>query len=334
VLVVTAGLAVSVSLALSSAPTAVPLVTLAMKSVSEPVKIWVIHYESHNGAFRKALVALPRWYGAKDHPPVPLIISPHGRGVTARSNLRFWGDLPARAPFAVVSPEGQGRRLPQFSWGYRGQIADLARMPALAHAQLPWLTISPRRIYAVGASMGGQEVLLLAARFPRLLAGVAAFDPISDLGRQYQDFPLLGCNQQCLRSWQQPIGIALQRLARLEVGGSPAQVPAAYAARSPITYADALADPHIPIELWWSHNDRVVIDQQNQTGRLFSAIRASDPRVPVESFVGWWAHALEMRARSALPLALQAFGLVPSTVRGSPPGFRRTPPPPNSWPPP
>src|SRR5205807_7326339 len=139
------------------------------------VKVFTFEYRSHAGGERKAYLVLPAWYGKRTHPPIPLVISPHGRGVDGAYNLRFWGGLPARGAFAVISPDGQGRRLPLYSWGYGGQIDDLARMPALARTAFPWLTLDPHRIYALGDSMGGQEVLLLAARRDLRLAGVAAF---------------------------------------------------------------------------------------------------------------------------------------------------------------
>ena len=150
-----------------------------------------IHYVAHDGVRRAAFVLLPAWYGPRRHPPIPLVISPHGRGVDARRNATLWGDLPARGPFAVVNPEGQGRRLELYSWGDPGQIDDLARMPRILRRALPWLRIAPRRIYAVGGSMGGQETLLLVARHPRLLAGAVAFDPATDLFLRYRDFPSL-----------------------------------------------------------------------------------------------------------------------------------------------
>ena len=166
------------------------------------VKILGFAYRAHNGAERLAFLVLPRWYGPRRHPPIPLVISPHGRGVGAVQNMLLWGSLPARGRFALVSPEGQGRRLVLFSWGDPGQIADLARMPQLARRAFPWLRIERRRIYAVGESMGGQETLLLVAHHPRLLAGAAAFDAPTNMDLRYRDFRLL-------RS-----GLRLRRLAQ------------------------------------------------------------------------------------------------------------------------
>src|SRR5262249_20744831 len=159
-----------------------------------PVRIWRITYRAHDGAARRAYVVLPAWYGPKSHPRIPLIISPHGRGTNGLVNSKLWADLPAIGGFGVVNPDGQGRRTDRYSWGYAGQIEDLARMPRIVSHALPWLRIDSRRIFAFGGSMGGQESLLLAADHPRLLAGVAAFDPVPNFALQYRNFPKLRCN--------------------------------------------------------------------------------------------------------------------------------------------
>jgi hypothetical protein len=112
------------------------------------------------------------------------------------------------------------------------------------------------------------------------------------------------------------MGLGLQTIARLEIGGSPATDPAAYARRSPLAFARQLAFDRVPLQLWWSTADRVVIDQPAQSGRLFRTITALNRRAPVEAFVGRWAHSAEMRAD--LPLALARFGLLPARFgRGS-----------------
>jgi pimeloyl-ACP methyl ester carboxylesterase len=280
------------------------------------VRTWKIHYRAHNGARRAAYVVLPAWYGPGNAPPIPLVISPHGRGLTGRHNVPIWGTLPAEGPFAVVSPDGHGRKLPRYSWGYRGQIDDLARMPAIVRRTLPWVRIDPTRVYAFGGSMGGQEVLLLAARYPELVAGVAAFDAVTNFARQYRAFPRLPCGPRCRDLWNGPMGLSLQRLARDEVGGSPTTAPAAYAARSPVGYLRSLAFSCVPIQMWWSVADRVVVDQQHQSARLFWNIRDLNPIAPVQAFVGFWIHTSEMRAKSQLPRALAAFGLLERIPEG------------------
>jgi pimeloyl-ACP methyl ester carboxylesterase len=283
---------------------------------SPAVRTWKIHYRAHNGVRRAAYVVLPAWYGPGNAPAIPLVIAPHGRGLTGRHNVPIWGNLPADGPFAVIAPDGHGRRLPRYSWGWRGQVDDLARMPVILRRTLPWVRIDPARVYAFGGSMGGQEVLLLAARYPELVAGVAAFDAVTNFARQYRAFPGMPCGPRCRDVWNGPIGLSLQRLARTEVGGSPARSPARYSARSPVGYVRSLAFSCVPIQMWWSVADRVVVDQDHQSARLFWNIRGLNPIAPVEAFVGFWIHTAVMRARSQLPRALAAFGLLESVPAG------------------
>ena len=57
-------------------------------------------------------------------------------------------------------------------------------MPEIVHLTLPWVHVASKHVYALGGSMGGQETLLLLARYPHLLAGAAAFDPVVDFALQ------------------------------------------------------------------------------------------------------------------------------------------------------
>jgi pimeloyl-ACP methyl ester carboxylesterase len=251
-------------------------------------------YRAHNGALRPAWLLLPSSY---DGGPIPLVISPHGRGVSARLNARFWGDLPGEGDFAVVNPGGEGRRLRDYSWGDPGQIADLARMPALVRRQ--GVRVDPHRIYAIGGSMGGQETLLLVARAPQLLAGAVAFDPATDMSRRYRDFAALRGGRH------------LQRLARRELGGSPAQIPAAYRVRSPDAYLDAIAYSGVPLQIYWSVRDRIIADQVDEAALLAAEVRSINPNAQLWDFEGEWRHTAEMRSNRRLPRALARFGLLP-----------------------
>ena len=293
------------------------------------IKIWTIYYRAHSGDRVAAHVLLPAWYGPRRNPPLPLVISPHGRGVSGRGNARLWGQLPARGGgFAVVNPDGHGRRLPFHSWGYSGQIDDLARMPQIVELALPWLRIDRTQVFAFGGSMGGQETLLLLARHPRLLAGAAVFDAVADLAMQYRRFDRLHCNARCRHRQAEPLGLGLRKLARNEIGGQPKSVPVAYRVRSPITYARALAFSCVPLQMWWSVSDRIVTNQQEQSGKLFWLLRRLNPYAPVQGFAGFWIHSAAMRAKTGLPHALAAFGLLPQP-EGPPdvPGVRAVPPP-------
>ncbi|MFL5955417.1 MAG: alpha/beta hydrolase family protein [Gaiellaceae bacterium] len=285
-------LAVAVAITAAFVPVAharrAPLAVLSHTTVR------LIHYVAHDGRVRPAVLLLPAAYHGQ---PVPLVISPHGRGVDEWTNARLWGDLPGEGGFAVINPAGEGSRLHWFSWGAPGQIADLARMPAIAAAQ--GVDVERARIYAFGGSMGGQETLLLLARHPHLLAGAAAFDPATDMARRYRDFATLRHGRQ------------LQALCRLEVGGTPAQVPRAYEERSPDHYVARIAASGVPLQLYWSAEDRIIADQRAETGRLATEILADRPDAKVWDFSGDWRHTAEMRASRRLPRALARFGLLP-----------------------
>ena len=266
------------------------------------VRTWTITYRAHDGRLRHAYVVLPRWYGPHRDPRLPLVVSPHGRGVPARANARLWGNLPAIGRFAVVNPEGQGRVLALYSWGDPGEISDLARMPAIVQRALPWLRVERRRLYAVGGSMGGQEVLLLVARYPHRFAGAAAFDAATNLAARYGAFRLLR------------YGRSVQQLALQEVGGTPWADPRAWALRSPLDCVRRIAFSHVPLQIWWSTNDRVVVDQSRQSGMLFRRIVELNPRARVQEFVGWWLHSAEFKASRRLPAALALLGLLPPAL--------------------
>jgi len=275
----------------------------------EATRVRLISYVAHDGLRRRAWLVMPAHYNGK---PIPLVISPHGRGVDARDNARLWGDLPGLGDFAVINPLGQGRKLTLYSWGDPGEIADLARMPQIAEAH--GVRVDRHRIYAIGGSMGGQEVLLLDARYPHLLAGVAAFDPATDMARRYWDFAKL------------PDGRQLQRLAREEIGGTPLTDPRAYAARSPDTYVRQIALSRVPLQLYWSNRDKVIADQRDEAAALNTEIRGWDPFARVWAFRGDWAHTAEMRPWGRLPRALARFDLLP--WKDAPlPGTRREPKP-------
>jgi pimeloyl-ACP methyl ester carboxylesterase len=284
-----------VAVLLAIAPEGAPA---ARSTVLGKVRIWKIAYRAHNGERRNAFVMLPRSYRPGHSPPIPLVISPHGRGVTGRGNLKLWGQLPAVGGFAVVSPDGQGRRLSNYSWGSAGQISDLARMPQIVHLTLPWVHVDYRHVYAFGGSMGGQETLLLLALHPRLLAGAVAFDAPTNMAARYSLFP------------EERGGLRLQELARLEFGGIPRVAGEAWADRSPIDYSRELAFSDVSLELWWSTRDRVVVDQASQSGLLFRAIRRINPHAPVVQVVGTWQHTAEMRPLRRLPFALARIGLL------------------------
>lgn len=305
----TCGVAVIASVVVAAAPG-------SSNGVAPTVTTWTMSYVAHNGAARDAHVLLPSWYGPADNPPLPVVISPHGRGGNGLANARFWGDLPAIGRFAVINPDGMGRRFPDLSYGYARHLDDLARMPDHAMTALPWLRLDRTRVYALGSSMGGQEVLLLLARHPRLLAGAVAMDSVANLARRYRQLPGVPCNSACLERWGRPYGHVLQAALREEVGGTPEERPAAYRARSASSQVAAIARSGVPLQLWWSSGDQIVFDQEHQSAALDMALRRSNRCAPIVSYAGTWRHSQAMWAGSLLPIAVAGFGLLPAGYPG------------------
>jgi len=263
------------------------------------VRRWTIRYRAHNKLPRPAIVLAPAKYGPSNpSPPLPLVISPHGRGVRAKGNAFLWSDLPARGDFVVVCPGGMGRRLPLHSWGYKGQIDDLARMPSIVPNALTWLRIDRNRIYACGGSMGGHETLLLLGQYPKLLAGAVAIDPVTNFLTRYADFGL------SLKTR------GLQALARLEVGGTPRTNPEAYVLRSPTHWLRQIARSGVPLQLWWSLSDAIVQNQKQQTAHFANELRKLNKTGRLDALTGNWAHSKPMRAQQ-LPDAMRWLGLLP-----------------------
>jgi poly(3-hydroxybutyrate) depolymerase len=282
--------------------------------------VYTITYTAHGGDRRDATVLLPAGYTPDRNPPLPLVISPHGRGANGRSNSKFWGGLPTVGQFAVVNPDGMGRHLKAFSYGFAGQVDDLARMPDIVVAELPWVRIDRTRIYALGSSMGGQETLLLVARHPHLLAGAAAMDSVTDLGLRYAQALEIPTSPEFVKRWGAPNNVCLRRAMSREVGGTPAENPLAYAARSPLRQAHSIARSGVPLQIWWSRRDKIVMHQNTQSGALYRELRRIGTSAPLEAYVGNWKHSTEMRADALLPVAVSGFGLLPGHVDRSPAG--------------
>jgi dipeptidyl aminopeptidase/acylaminoacyl peptidase len=266
----------------------------ASSRTADGVRALVIDYRAHDGRTSHAVVLLPAWYGPGRNPRLPLVISPHGRGLWGETNARLWGALPTRGGFAVVNPDGEGEHLSgRFSWGAPGEIHDLARMPQIVRHALPWLRLDPRRVYAVGGSMGGQETLLLLGKYPKLLAGAVAVDPAVDFALRYRDFKA-----------------AQRRLARREVGGTPASAPELFAERTAFTYVRSIACSGVPLQIWWSKADQIIVHSPLHSGLLIRRIRALNPHAPLSVHTGTWRHTHPLRWNRELPLMLRGLGLL------------------------
>ena len=302
---------VTAALALAGCVPAVAVDRTAQTSTKASVQQVTIAYRAHNGATSHAVVLLPSWYSPHDNPSIPLVISPHGRGLWGKTNARLWGTLPTLGGFAVVNPDGAGDHLSgRFAWGAMGEIDDLARMPQILHEALPWVHIDAHRLYAVGGSMGGQETLLLLGEHPHLLAGAVAVDSLVDFARQYVNFATFKCDKICRSHWGGSIGRTLQRFVRHEVGGTPATAPEQFAERSALTYARAIATSGVQLQIWWSHADKVIVHPELHSGKLVKMIRRINPGAPLTVHTGHWVHTHVLRYDRQLPKMLIGLGLL------------------------
>ncbi|MBA2332645.1 MAG: hypothetical protein H0V94_07655, partial [Actinobacteria bacterium] len=124
-----------------------------------------VRYQDADGRTHVGTLTLPSSYGPARNPALPLVVVPERGG-----DGRIWGELPARAPFALLRLEGGPLRV-----GPEG-IAALAGTVEAVRRAFPWLRLAPGRIYGFGSGEGGRRALRLAVLRPRLLAGVAALD--------------------------------------------------------------------------------------------------------------------------------------------------------------
>ncbi len=68
----------------------------------------------------------------------------------------------------------------------------------------------------------------------------------------------------------------------------------------------------MPLQLYWSTADEVVLDQAHHSARLASRITQLNPEAPLTAVSGTWTHSGGMP--QLLPGALRRFGLLGEDV--------------------
>ena len=150
------------------------------------VRVWTSTTPRTTATTASPTSCSPPGTGPRSTRAIPVIISPHGRNANRLSNTKYFGNLPAIGRFAVISPDGMGRTHTSKSYGYKGQIDDLAKMPEFAEARASRGSASTGRAsMRIGSSMGGHETLCSSRATRDLLAGAAAMDSVTDLSRRY-----------------------------------------------------------------------------------------------------------------------------------------------------
>ena len=95
----------------------------------------------------------------------------------------------------------------------------------------------------------------------------------------------------------------------MEVGGTPKTNPQGYVLRSPSHWAPQIAASGVPLQLWWSDADEIVVAQRFQSEAFHASLRRLGPRGRLEHVTGSWGHTAESYRDLQLPGAVRWLGL-------------------------
>jgi pimeloyl-ACP methyl ester carboxylesterase len=233
---------------------------------------------------------------------LPVIVAVHARSGGGADACEPWLAVRRLPPVVIACPDGQGRVEGRFSWGAPGQVADLVRLPGVVAADLRGV-VDPAAAFITGFSMGGQETLLAVARAPGRFRAAVAIDPSIDLRERYREFV------RTHDVW------ALDHMRR-EIG-DPRTAAAAYAVRSPLDAAAALARSSTRLAIWWSCRDQEIRHAASaQDGPLLDRLAAARPRRPIADGIGTWPHGEPYFGH--LDAVLAFFELTPPLARPFP----------------
>jgi len=227
--------------------------------------------------------------------PLPLVLAPHPITWTPEQEyqggwdgMQKWGyhrgyyGLADQFGIIIALPHGHHRREDFCSLGAPEQIADMAYLIDVLDEH--GYRVDKGRVYVCGKSMGGQEALVLAGRYPEKLAAAVAFNPIIDLAAWQED--LANSPLPEIREFGTD-----KRVAN-EVGGLPTEVPALYAERSATTYADGLAQ--VPTLIFWAEVDSIVPRQiTHHTMKLYEIVKARSITSPIAEYNHTRIHAVQ-----------------------------------------
>lgn len=184
-----------------------------------------------DGTGQHALLDLPPEGEAKAAgAPVPLLVVLHTWSSTYRQETKAIPLAHARGWITVV-PDFRGPNKTPAACASEAAIQDV--LDAVAFARQKG-RVDAARIYLLGASGGGHMALMMAAKSPKVWAGVSAWVPISDLAVWYDQ------TKQAKRAYWQD----LEKVC----GGPPGPATLeAYRARSPLFYLAAARG--LPLDL-------------------------------------------------------------------------------------
>ena len=217
--------------------------------------------------------------------PLPLLLAPHPITWTAaqdyhigleglmRGHHRGYYGLADKHGVIIALPHGHHHKEDLCSVGGPEQIADMIHL--IEGLSEHGYNVDPKRVYACGLSMGGQEALVLAGKYPEKITAVFAFNPIVDLAAWHEELATSEIPE--IREYDTAARIAN------EVGGVPSKVPEAYAERSATNYTEGLAI--VPTMIYWSEQDLIVPRQiTHHTMPLYNAVKALDINSPMAEY--------------------------------------------------
>lgn len=168
--------------------------------------------------------------------PHPLVLMVHGGPEWAYpDDLDPWEQALVDNGYAVAKVNYRGSTGREVAWRTALHGANIG-LPEVSDvvAGLDFLVASgvadPSRVAIEGWSWGGYVAVLAAGRYPDRFGAVIGGVPVCDL---------VLCHEDCSPA-QQAYDLAI-------MGGSPDELPEAYAERSPITYVDAVTAPMLLI---------------------------------------------------------------------------------------
>jgi pimeloyl-ACP methyl ester carboxylesterase len=216
---------------------------------------------------------------------LPLLLGPHPitwtasedyhigfEGFTREYHRGYYG-LADKYQLVLAMPHGHEHREDLCSLAGPGQLADMVSLIDTLgdHGYL----IDPKRVYACGLSMGAQEALVLAGKFPDRITAVVAFNPIVDLAAWHEE--LAASEVPEIKEYDTAARIAN------EVGGTPGEVPEAYAERSATNYIEGIS--RVPTLVFWSDKELIIPRQMtHHTYLLYQRVKALNPNSPFAEY--------------------------------------------------
>ena len=216
---------------------------------------------------------------------IPLVLAPHPITWTAAQDYHegleglFRGYHPGYYGLAdkhgviIALPHGHHHKEELVSVAGPEQISDMIYLIDVL-SEFGY-KVDEKRVYACGLSMGGQEALVLAGKYPERLTAVFAFNPIVDLAAWYEELATSEIPE--IREYD-----TASRVAN-EVGGTPAEVPELFAERSATNFVEGCAQ--VPTMIYWSEQDLIVPRQStHHTLPLYQAVKELDINSPMAEY--------------------------------------------------